>query len=108
VRLVTSRTLALGVALLAAWTLTAAAAELRIEQKDRAFSAREITLRVGDRLTLGNRDDTRHNVFSERGAIFDVVQPPGAAHTVTVTEPGDLDVQCAIHPRMKLRVRVVP
>jgi plastocyanin len=93
--------------LAALWVTTVFAAEVAVVQRDLAFSEREVTLRVGDRLTLVNADDVRHNVFSERGVTFDVVQAPGDSHTVALGAPGELDVQCAIHPRMKLRVRVL-
>lgn len=47
-----------------------------------------------------------HNVFSEKHVPFDIRQAPGRADTVVLDTAGDLDVECAIHPKMRLKVRV--
>lgn len=85
----------------------AAAADFTIVQKNRAFSVRQITLKVGDQIAFVNDDPVNHNVYSEtRGTEFDLVQHPGSTHRVRFTQPGVVEVQCAIHPVMRLEVQV--
>ena len=51
----------------------AAAADLKIVQKNRAFSARQLTIKAGDQVTFVNDDTVNHNVYSEtKGFEFDV------------------------------------
>jgi plastocyanin len=100
--------LALGLALIAL-TLPGAAADFTVVQKNRAFSVKELAVKVGDQVTFVNEDDYNHNVFSEtQGLAFDLIQKPGARHTVRFAQPGVADVECAIHPVMRLKVRVTP
>jgi hypothetical protein len=41
------------------------------------------------------------------GAEFNVkLQEPGSESPVVMERPGTVDVRCAIHPRMRLRVEV--
>ena len=95
-------------ALLTAGT-AAQAADTKVVQKDRKFSVKQLTVKVGDTVTFVNADDVRHNVFSEaKGAAFDLVQPPGNSQTVTFAQPGRVDVQCAIHRVMQLEIQVTP
>jgi len=84
-----------------------AAAELAIIQKNKQFSVPQVTIQVGDRLRFVNEDTVNHNVFSnDKGAEIDILQRPGRADTVTFREPGTFELECAIHPDMKLEVRV--
>ena len=96
----------LATALVVAWVLPAAAAELKVIQKDERFSEREMTARVGDRLTFVNADSVKHNVFSETTMAFDIEQAPGRSDTVVLDSAGQLDIECAIHPKMRLKVKV--
>ena len=101
-----------GAALLAALLLTtpAGAADVTITQKDRVFSPADVTVHVGDTLIFVNADPVKHNVHSPtEGFVFDLdVQRPGDSSRRPVTRRGTFDVQCYIHPKMKLKVRVVP
>jgi plastocyanin len=94
-------------ALLAAGT-TAQAADSRIIQKDKAFSERSLQIRVGDTVTFVNADTVTHNVYSATpGCAFDLrTQAPGGSATVPFERACAAEVQCAIHPKMKLRVDV--
>jgi plastocyanin len=88
---------------------TAAFAEDHVvNQKDRAFSAPEITVKIGDTITFVNHDEVVHNVFSiSPGLAFDIKrQAPGGQSTVKFEQPGVAEVRCSIHPRMKLMVNV--
>lgn len=84
-----------------------AAADFTVVQKDKAFSVRQITITVGDRITFVNDDRVSHDVYSEtKGSEFDVLQKPGNSHPVRFLQPGTVEVQCAIHPVMRLEVQV--
>jgi len=85
------------------------AADLTIRQKNKAFSVHQITIKVGDRITFVNDDSVNHNVFSDtKGAEIDLLQQPGRSDTVRFLYPGTVEVECAIHPEMRLEVRVGP
>jgi plastocyanin len=86
----------------------AMAANLTITQKGRIFSAENVTVKKGEALTFVNDDSVPHNIIStSKGNEFNLgSQPPGAATDVTFKEPGDALVICAIHPRMKMTVKI--
>jgi len=86
----------------------ALAANLTISQKGRAFSSETVTLKKGGTLTFMNDDSIPHNIMSTSGGNeFNLgSQPPGASTDVTFKEAGDVLVICAIHPRMKMTVKV--
>lgn len=80
-----------------------------INQKDLKFSRGEITVTVGDSVTFTNSDDVAHNVYSRTpGVSFDLAwQEPGKKTLVKFEIAGEVEVQCAIHSKMKLLVKVV-
>ena len=83
------------------------AADFRVVQKNRAFSVREITLKAGDQIVFVNDDQYNHSVYSEtKGFEFDLKQPPGNSQAVRFSQAGTTEVQCAIHPAMKLKITV--
>jgi plastocyanin len=86
----------------------ALAANLTISQKGRTFSSETVTLKKGETLTFMNDDSIPHNIMSTSGGNeFNLgSQPPGASTDVTFKEAGDVLVICAIHPRMKMTVKV--
>ena len=86
----------------------ALAANLTISQKGRMFSSENITLKKGEALTFLNDDSVPHNILStSTGNEFNLgSQPPGASTDVTFKDAGDVLVICAIHPRMKMTVKV--
>jgi plastocyanin len=79
-----------------------------INQQDRHFSQTEITIKTGDTISFKNDDEVTHNVFSTTpGMEFDLHrQAPGASSTIPFNKAGDAEVDCSIHPRMKLLVHV--
>jgi plastocyanin len=81
-----------------------------IVQRDKSFSQPEVTVRAGDRILFKNEDSVSHNVFSRTpGSEFEVrAQLPGQETPVAFRTPGVAEVRCAIHPNMRLRVRVTP
>ncbi len=84
------------------------AADHEIVQSDRQFSKQEITIKAGDQIVFKNDDEVAHNVYStSAGMSFDLKrQAPGASSTVPFPKEGTAEVQCSIHPKMKLIVHV--
>ena len=93
---------------LAGISVTAFAADQTIHQKGRMFSPESITIKKGETLTFLNDDNVPHNIAStSKGNEFNLgSQAPGATTPVTFKEAGDAQVICAIHPRMKMTVKV--
>lgn len=87
---------------------TAFSAEYLIEQKDKKFTKKELKLKVGDVIEFKNADPFNHNVFSLSDAqTFDLGSyPQGQSKKVSFTQAGKVEVECAIHPEMKLNVEV--
>jgi plastocyanin len=86
----------------------AGAEDHAVSQKGARFAPLELSVRAGDCVVFRNDDDVTHNVFSKTpGAEFNVkLQEPGSESPVVMERPGTVDVRCAIHPRMRLRVEV--
>ena len=58
-----------------------------------------------------NRDEVSHNVSASESKkkLFDVaIQEPGAKNDreIELKQKGTFDVQCAIHPKMKIKLVV--
>jgi plastocyanin len=81
---------------------------LLIEQKNKEFSEKEITIKVGETVTFKNSDTVSHNVFSNSSCCkFNLkTQAPGESHKVKFENEGTVEVRCAIHPTMKLIIHV--
>lgn len=96
------------VAFLAGAAVAAAATEQTITQKGKKFSTTDVTIKKGDALMFVNDDNVAHNIFSPTpGNEFNLgSQAPGNSTPVTFDKPGDIDVMCAIHPLMKMKVKV--
>jgi plastocyanin len=86
----------------------ALAATQVIHQQGRAFSVESVTIKKGEALTFLNDDSVPHNIMStSKGNEFNLgSQGPGSSTDVSFKEAGDVQVICAIHPRMKMTVRV--
>lgn len=96
-----------GCALLAV-SAGALAAEYEVGQKDKQFSASHLKIKVGDTVNFVNNDPFFHNVFSLSDAkVFDLGSyPQGQVRKVQFTNPGIVEVECAIHSQMKLIIEV--
>jgi len=90
--------------------LAALAAEHTVSQKGKAFSTAAITIKAGDKIAFRNDDPFVHNVFSlTDGMNFDLgTYPQGQSKTQAFTKAGKFEIECAIHPEMKLVVNVTP
>jgi plastocyanin len=87
----------------------ALAATQVIHQQGRLFSSENITVKKGEAVTFLNDDTVPHNVMSAtKGNEFNLGSlAPGSSTDVTFKDAGDVQVICAIHPRMKMTVKVV-
>src|SRR5579859_4370519 len=96
------------VVILSGLSVGAFAANLTITQKGRAFSSESVTIKKGEAITFVNDDTVPHNIIStSKGNEFNLwSQAPGASTDVTFKEAGEIQVICAIHPRMKMMVNV--
>jgi plastocyanin len=87
----------------AAW-----AQDVEVIQEGRKFSEPAVTIPQGGSVTFTNHDPFTHNVFSKTpGMSFDLrTQKPGSSSKVTFDNVGEAEVQCAIHPQMRMKVIV--
>jgi plastocyanin len=99
----------ISLAVLAGLSTGALAATQVIHQQGRAFSSESLTVKKGEAITFLNDDTVPHNVMSAtKGNEFNLGSlPPGSSTDVVFKDAGDVQVICAIHPRMKMSVKVV-
>ena len=85
-----------------------AATSLTITQKGRVFSSETVSIKKGAAVTFLNDDTVPHNIVStSKGNEFNLgSQAPGASTDVTFKDIGEALVICAIHPRMKMTVKI--
>ncbi len=97
----------LGVALIAC-AFDASAAEYEIAQRNKAFAPVYLKIKVGDVVNFVNDDPFAHNVYSlSETKSFDVGSyPKGQGKQITFDKPGQVFVECAIHPFMKMKIEV--
>ena len=89
-------------------TTGAPAADHVVEQKGKAFSTKAISIKVGDSVDFKNSDPFNHNIFSLSDVkSFDLGSfPQGQSRKVLFDKPGPVEVECAIHPEMKLSIDI--
>ena len=88
----------------------AMADEHLVSQKNKSFSVKKLKLKVGDSIKFVNEDGFAHNVFSLSAAkSFDTGSfGSGQARSVVFDKAGAVEVECAVHPDMRLDVEVAP
>jgi plastocyanin len=88
----------------------AMAGEAVVSQKGKAFSVKKLTVTVGDSVKFVNDDPFAHNVFSLSDTkSFDLGSyGQGLAKSVLMDKSGIVDVECAVHPDMKMTIEVKP
>jgi plastocyanin len=86
----------------------AMAAEHPVSQKNLEFSIKKLSIKVGDSVIFSNQDSVVHNVYSlsntqtfDLGAIL-----KGKSKSVTFDKAGTVEVECAVHPQMKVTIEV--
>ena len=81
-----------------------------VSQKNKAFSTKKLSVKVGDTVKFANEDSFAHNVFSlSPTKSFDTGSfGGGTSKSVTFDKPGKVEVECAVHPDMQLEIEVKP
>jgi plastocyanin len=84
------------------------AGEHVVAQKGRAFAPKTLTVQVGDTVKFVNEDPFAHNVFSLSDTkSFDLGSyGQGQGKSVLMDKPGVVEVECAVHPDMKMSIEV--
>jgi plastocyanin len=104
-----------GILLLAAgvWLPAIQAAEIEIGQQNKAFISNgqklsTFKIKAGDTIRFKNYDTFFHNVFSLSDIEpFDLGSfPKGDSRAVTFAKKGTIEIECAIHPHMQLKLEV--
>lgn len=97
---------------------SAFAADHTIIQKDKKFfhknaagelkTIKNLEIKKGDNIVFINEDKIAHNVYGKGGSFkFEIPkQVTGQKDTIGFSETGKTKIRCAIHPRMKLNVKV--
>ena len=95
--------------LLALLTLQVTASDHVVSQKGKAFFPLKMTVKVGESVTFMNDDPFSHNVFSLSDTkSFDLGSyGQGQGKSVLMDKPGIVEIECAVHPDMKMQVEVV-
>ena len=98
---------------MAAISISVAAQEYEVDQKNKTFvmdssKVENLTIQVGDKIHFKNLDPWFHNIFSLSDVkTFDLGSyPQGEYRSVTFNKPGEVEVECAIHPQMYMVVKV--
>jgi plastocyanin len=88
--------------------MPAFAGDQTVGQVKKAFAVGVLKAKVGDTITFRNDDEFAHNVFSLSDVqSFDLGSyKKGETRTVKLTTPGTIEVECAIHPEMKMKIEV--
>jgi plastocyanin len=94
--------------MLVAGGMPAWAGDQTVGQAKKAFTVGVLKAKVGDTITFRNDDEFAHNVFSLSDVqTFDLGSyKKGEVRTVKLTAPGTIEVECAIHPEMKMKIEV--
>ncbi len=87
-----------------------AAEEHVVSQKNKAFSVKKLSVKAGDSVKFVNEDNFAHNVFSLSAAkSFDLGSfGNGGSKTIVFDKAGKIEVECAVHPDMRLDIEVKP
>ncbi|MFC1747776.1 plastocyanin/azurin family copper-binding protein [Pseudomonadota bacterium] len=110
-----TKRMSLGVALVCAMFSMPSvhAAEHVVAQKNKSFdlegaTIEKISVSAGDTIQFKNMDPFFHNIFSLSDLMtFDLGSyPAGESKAVTFDSPGEVEVECAIHPEMYMVVEI--
>jgi plastocyanin len=79
-----------------------------VSQVKKTFSVPVVKAKVGDTIEFRNDDDFAHNVFSlSDSQSFDLGSyKKGEVRSVKLAKEGVIEVECAIHPDMKMKIEV--
>ena len=84
------------------------AKEVVVDQKNRQFSQKALTIKVGDSIEFRNSDNVSHNIFSLSDTkSFDLGSyGAGQSKKVSFDKSGKVEIECSIHPDMQMVVEV--
>ena len=84
----------------------ASGAEHVVSQTGKTFSTKVLAVKVGDTVSFRNDDPFVHNIFSLSDVqSFDLgTFAKGEVRKVKVEKAGVIEIECAVHPEMKLTV----
>jgi plastocyanin len=84
------------------------AGEHEVSQKSRTFAPKNLKIKAGDTVGFKNDDTVSHNIFSLSDTkTFDTgAYPGGQTKKVTFEKAGNVEIECAIHPDMKMLIEV--
>jgi plastocyanin len=72
-----------------------------IAMKNIAFSPKETTVEVGQKVTWTNEEDIEHNVVATEGAEFESeIFGKDGTYSYTPEEAGKIEYTCTLHPGM--------
>lgn len=100
---------ALGLGLMTAFASPALAQDaVRISQKGKQFSEKQLSLKSGQSVVFVNDDSVAHNVYTiVKGKKQDLgLQKPSEEGSIAFDSAGTYRVRCAIHPKMKMVIKV--
>lgn len=103
----TPRTLIIAGALaLAPLAALAASRVLMVDQSKLQFSVAELRIKVGDRVRFTNSDRTTHNLLITFAGTStnSGLQKPGQPFEAPFSREGVYQVECGIHPKMRMKV----
>jgi plastocyanin len=73
-----------------------------IKMANIAFDPKDVTVKVGQKITWTNDDSTDHNVTADSGADFKSKDfGKGGTFAFTATKAGKITYECTLHPNMK-------
>jgi plastocyanin len=83
-------------------------ADHQVTQNGKAFSTATLKAKVGDTISFRNDDAFVHNIFSLSDTqTFDLgTFAKGETRKVKLEKEGKVEVECAVHPEMKMTVEV--
>ena len=89
-------------------TAPAFASDHQVTQSAKAFSTTALKAKVGDTVSFRNDDAFVHNIFSLSDTqTFDLgTFAKGETRQVKLDKEGKVEVECAVHPEMKMTVEV--
>lgn len=74
---------------------------VRVVMKNIAFEPKEVTVKVGQKITWTNEEPVDHNVVSNSGAEFkSEIFGEGGTFEFTPKEAGTIEYECTLHPGM--------
>lgn len=99
---------AAAVLLVVALTTQVGAADHVVSQRGKEFFPKKMVVRAGERVTFMNDDPFAHNVFSlSEAKSFDLGSyGKGEGKAITLDKAGTIEVECAVHPDMRMVIEV--